>query len=146
MSAQVTIAKPVTQSAAKASKVVAQKVAAPEGVRFALQAGTARPQAGRALFAHTVGFMQASGMLIGGSVPRKLAREVLGDTAVAYHTKKGNLTAGEQVALTDDGTNFFAIRPADVDAVNAYSDFFTTGKVSSAMQKVGSDSFIRKVA
>lgn len=142
---QITIAKPAKNAPKAVTK--ANKDHALAAIKYTLQAGTARPQRGAALFAHTVGFFQASGMLINIPAPLAMARTILGDTAINYHVRKGNLAKTEAgLTLTDDGMNFFAIRPADVDAVNAYAEFFTTGKTEGLPLPVKSESFVTRVA
>ena len=134
----------VTKQAAKALKVQAPRESG--SIRFSLEPMTGRPSAGSKLFAHTAAFMLVSGLLEGKPVSRTVARQVIGDTAISYHAKRGNFEkTADGLMLTAKGETYFAERDADLEAVEAYAAFFVTGKVSEGMQRVNNEAFILPV-
>ena len=91
----------------------------------------ARPKAGAALFAHTHAFLVLSGIQAGGAYPKAKAVQVVGPTAVKYHTQNGNLEAtAEGLKLTPKGQAAFSVRPIDPEYLAAYTEVFTTGKTN----------------
>lgn len=132
--------KPAAKSAKPAAKSASKPAEAPVSneVKFHLVAGV-RPSSGGLMFAHTLAFLRASGLIEGGSIPAATARKVLGDTAVTHHTKKTAqmILDGASIKLSPTGGNYFSdrpsISPADVDA---YREILTTGKPDGRLVKV----------
>lgn len=96
----------------------------------------ARPGSGTALASYTSAWLALSGMDDGRAVPVKVLKQIAGDTAVAYHTRNGNLEkTPDGVKLTEAGFAHFGnmggqnrnIRP-DAEMVKGYAEMFTTGK------------------
>lgn len=104
---------------------------APKGISFAI-VDYARPKAGAALFAHTAAFLELSGLNAGTAYPKAKATQIIGQTAVKYHTGKGNIEqTADGVKLTDKGRAFFAARPAvDKELHAAFVEVLTEGKVN----------------
>lgn len=104
---------------------------APKGIAFAI-VDYARPKAGAALFAHTAAFLELSGLNAGAAYPKGKATQVIGQTAVKYHTGKGNIEqTADGVKLTDKGRAFFSARPAvDKELHAAFIEVLTEGKVN----------------
>lgn len=109
----------------------APAAAAPKTLAYAI-ADYARPKAGAALFAHTAAFFALSGINEGKAYPKAKAVQVIGQTAVKYHTGNGNLEhTAEGVKLTDKGRAFFAARPAvDPELFAAFESVLSTGAVN----------------
>jgi len=129
------VKKPVAKKVANAvAKPVAKKpktpIAAP--IKFSISIG--RPAAGRALFAHTMAFLELSGMYNGGIVDKAHAAKVIGATAIAYHlnTKKTFEMRQGGLAISSHGFDFFAARIIDGDldqgTCDIFKDVLTTGK------------------
>lgn len=104
---------------------------APKTLAFAI-ADYARPKAGAALFAHTAAFFALSGIADGKAYPKAKAVQVIGQTAVKYHTGNGNFEhTSEGVKLTDKGRAFFAARgAADPELFAAFSSVLSTGEIN----------------
>lgn len=136
----------ITKQTARNLKASATRTRTEETIKFILEPMAGRPAAGAKLFAHTAAFLLMSGVIEGKPVSRTLARQVIGDTAINYHTKRGNFEKGaDGLALTMKGEQYFAERDADMEAVNDYAEFFSTGKVGGNMQPVKNPAFILKV-
>lgn len=118
-------AKPATKASAKATAK-----AAPQGIKYAVS-DFARPQAGRALAAHTAAFLGLSGMATGDAVPRAFASKVIGARAVQYHTGNGNFEATpDGLKLTEKGEIFFMSRAIDPELLAAYESVMQSGAVN----------------
>lgn len=107
----------------------AQEVA--PSIKYAI-ADYARPKAGAALFAHTAAFLELSGLNAGQAYPKSKAAQIIGQTAVKYHSANGNFEqTAEGVKLTDKGRAFFAARPAvDKELHAAFVEVMTEGKIN----------------
>lgn len=152
MQKQITITKPATQASKPARSRTASKMAqakadkpaqqeapqqatqqaqeAPKGIAYGI-ADYARPQHGAALFAHTAAFLQLSGITDGKAYPKAKATQVIGATAVKYHSANGNLSqTADGLTLTDKGRAFFAARgEADKELLAAFTKVLTTGEL-----------------
>lgn len=108
-----------------------QAPAAPKTLAYAI-ADYARPKAGAALFAHTAAFFALSGIADGKAYPKAKAVQVIGQTAVKYHTGNGNFEhTAEGIKMTDKGRAFFAARPAvDPELYAAFESVLSTGAVN----------------
>lgn len=124
---------------AKSQNRKSSKSAATSAIRFVFPA--ARPSAGSALASYTAAWLQLSGLDSGATLPSKVAREIMGDTAYGYHTRKGNFEkTSDGVKLTEQGFEHFgnvtpnrAIRP-DPEMMKAYILTMETGKVSEMVK------------
>lgn len=121
------------------------------GVAFVLT-GSVRPGAGKHLFAHTEAFMQLMGMYDGKAVDRAQLTDIIGASAINYHTKtKGNFEAvKEGIKLTANGINFFKERALptsknnyDPKDVEAYKTMLSTGVMDGRLVK--NQAFIRAI-
>ncbi len=132
--AQTTVAKPANKPAksaqkpAKSAQKPAEKPAAAGAVFYVKD--SFRPAAGRMLFAYTMAWLQESGLIDGGSIPRADAIKLAGGTAIAYHTAKTGRMIDTKGALTlaPGGANFFADRGADAKDIEAYREMLRTGQ------------------
>jgi hypothetical protein len=108
----------------------AAQEAAPS-IKFAI-ADYARPKAGAALFAHTAAFLALSGINAGQAYPKSKAAQIIGQTAVKYHSANGNFEqTAEGLKLTDKGRAFFAARgETDKELLAAFTEVMTEGKVN----------------
>lgn len=134
--------KPVAK---KESAVVATVKAVP--VKYVITGG-ARPIAGRHLFAHTEALFQLAGMYEGGAVDRAHLADVIGASAIAYHTKKENfVTTAKGIELTAQGRNFFKARGLDnaydPKDVEAFKEMLSTGAMDGRLVK--NQEFIRAI-
>lgn len=121
-------AKPANKPAKSAQKPAAKPAAA--GAQFYVK-DSFRPAAGRMLFAYTMAWLQESGLIDGGSIPRADAIKLAGGTAIAYHTGKTNRMIDTKGTLTlaPGGANFFCDRPGiDAKDVEAYREMLRTGQ------------------
>lgn len=129
---QTQIAKPVAKAAAKAAaakkaapakkaatqKAATQKAAAPaaptNGAKFYVKA-SGRPGSGKGLFAYTAAWLQETGLIDGGSIPRAVAVQLAGATAIGYHvTSTGRfIDNGGQISLAPNAANAFMDRAHD---------------------------------
>lgn len=93
----------------------------------------ARPTSGNRLFAHTHAALSILGMLDAScpKVPASTVRTIMGDRAIAWHTKERNFVAGPDhtLSLSVEGRNKFTSRPVDGKLANAFVDMFLDGKV-----------------
>lgn len=118
---------------APVAPVVETPAVAPRVQQFVIASG--RPGSGSALYAHTRAFLELHGMLDGKTVSATLAKQTLGDSAVANHTKQFRFkTAGGQFQLTDIGLSHFsdanrADRQFDDKTKDLYIAALTTGAV-----------------
>lgn len=142
---QVTITKPAikpaTVSKAKpAIKSVAKPATVPQvsvnnsPIAYAI-VDYARPKAGAALFAHTSAFLKLSGMNEGKAYSRVKASQVVGNTAIKYHTLNGNFEATSAgLTLSSKGNAFFTARnashPVNPELEAAFIDVLTTGNIN----------------
>ena len=119
---------------AAAAKIEAAKIEAAKNattipaLKYAL-IDYCRPSAGGALFAHTQAFFELSGLSTGGAYAKAKALQVIGNTAIKYHSSNGNFETTDQgLKLTAKGQAFFAIRPINAELKNAFIEVMTTGK------------------
>ena len=128
---QATQATETTQETTQAPTQEPAPAAAPKTLAYAIE-DYARPHAGAALFAHTAAFFALSGIAEGKAYPKSKAVQVIGQTAVKYHTKNGNFEhTAEGVKLTDKGRAFFAARPAvDPELFAAFEAVLSTGELN----------------
>lgn len=97
----------VAHAAKKAAKpaVKAKKVFDTKDLHFVVRGDGARK-----LFAHTAAWLEMTGLIHGKSAPVELIR-ALGGSALAYHTKQGNMSQSQgMVSLTAKGLNKFKAR------------------------------------
>lgn len=74
------------------------------------------------LFAHTAAWLELSGLIHGKSAPVELIAD-LGGSALAYHTKQGNMQQSQgQVTLTSKGRDKFIARQAGGHGAYAQED------------------------
>lgn len=107
-----TKAKPATKTAPKGKTPAKTATKPAPGAQFAIRDGF-RPGAGRLLFAYTFAWLQETGLIDGGSIPRADAVRIAGATAIGYHVNNtGRLidNAGA-ISLAPSAANFFADRP-----------------------------------
>lgn len=98
---------------------------------------SARPGAGSKLFAYTMAWLQGSGLIDGGAIPRAQALKLAGQTAIQYHTTRTMRmvdTAG-MISLAPGAANFFADRHHDAKEREAYRAILTTGQPDGALIK-----------
>lgn len=96
---------------------------------------TARPVAGRALFAHTHAALTVTGMLQSScpAIPQSVVYTLMGNRAISYHLKQGNFEQAKDhgIRLTTSGLNKFRGRAAEghIDAkmANGYVGMFLDG-------------------
>lgn len=118
------------QTQTKGAKAAAS--AAPyAAIQYAMAVG--RPGQGQALFAHTLAFLDISGMLDGGACPRAIAAQVIGDSAITYHTNRtGHFTRTDKgLTLSDTGFAHFLARRHNEELAPLYVEFFKDGKVNA---------------
>lgn len=98
---------------------------------------TARPTSGTRLMAHTHAALTMLGMLDAScpAVPASSVRAVMGDRAIAYHTKEVNFETGPDhtLRLTPAGRNKFLTRTIDGGLANGFLSMFLDGKVDPAI-------------
>jgi len=98
---------------------------------------TARPTSGTRLAAHTHAALSILGMLdvTLPKVPVSAVRTIMGDRAIAWHTKQNNFVTGPDhtIGLTPAGRSNFLSRPVDGRVANAFTDLFLDGKVDEAV-------------
>lgn len=98
---------------------------------------TARPTSGSRLAAHTHAALSILGMLdvTLPKVPVAAVRTIMGDRAIAWHTKQNNFVTGPDhtIGLTPAGRSNFLARPVDGRVANAFVDMFIDGKVDEAV-------------
>jgi hypothetical protein len=141
---QVTIAKPASKPVTvNKAKPAAKQASKPVTVTQALSNSPiafaivdyARPNAGAALFAHTAAFLKLSGMQEGKAYPKAKASQVIGQTAIKYHTSNGNFEATSAgLTLSSKGNAFFMARnashPVNPELEAAFIDVLTTGNIN----------------
>lgn len=107
-----------------------------------------RPSAGAMLAAHTAVFIRHSGMDT-TPVPSRTVREVIGDTAIAWHMKQKNLVTVQDrrdpktdaliqkggIMLTPQGIVAFATRKLNAEYVSAYENVLTRGEADDRVLK-----------
>ena len=132
---QVQVQKPAAKSAKKAPAKTAPQIVAPVVTHY-IKDGF-RPGSGRALFAYTMAWLQVSGLIDGGSIPRATALKLAGSTAIKYHSEKTGrmVDDGTTVKLSPTGANFFADRPHDAKDREAYAAMLTTGQPDGRLIK-----------
>ena len=122
------------QEAAQPVQVEAAPVVIVKKIGFRIVGS--RPTAGAALFAHTQVFMSTTGMLTGAAVPSALVKAVMGDTAVAWHTKECNMEqTRDGLKLTESGLVKFQARKANPELVAAFEQVLIEGKPHDAVLK-----------
>jgi hypothetical protein len=96
-----------------------------------------RPMSGAKLFAHTAAFLDLSGISEKKPVARALAVRVMGQTAVKYHTERGNFHhAAEGLFLTVIGTEYLRkMRAVDPELRAAFVEVLSTGKPNDKVCK-----------
>lgn len=146
--AQATTTKPAAKTAKPAKTAPAVKTAKPAktaktaaktedktapatkpAALYAIRPGF-RPGSGHLLFAYTMAWLQETGLIDGGSIPRAHAVKFAGQSAVQYHTDKTGLfreTAG-RVSLAPGAANKFADRRHETDIREAYRGMIRTGQ------------------
>lgn len=122
-------AKPATEQSTKPATVGTSKP-----LSFAI-VDYARPKAGAALFAHTSAFLKLSGMNDGSAYPKAKASQIVGQTAIKYHTSNGNFeSTNVGIKLTSKGIAFFTARnashPINLELEAAFVDVLTNGTVN----------------
>ena len=98
---------------------------------------SARPGAGSKLFAYTMAWLQGSGLIDGGAIPRGQALKLAGQTAIQYHTTRTMRlvdTAG-MISLAPGAANFFADRHHDAKERETYRTILTTGEPDGSLIK-----------
>jgi hypothetical protein len=98
---------------------------------------SARPGAGSRLFAYTMAWLQGSGLIDGGAIPRGQALKFAGQTAIQYHTTRTMRlvdTAG-MISLAPGAANFFADRHHDAKERETYRTILTTGEPDGSLIK-----------
>lgn len=150
--AQVQITKPAAKTAAKTAPVKTAKPAATKtktAAKTEARTKTApatkteakpaelhyikdsfRPGSGAPLFAYTMAWLQASGLIDGGSIDRAAAVKFAGSTAIGYHTNKtGRMVDKDgRISLAAGGANFFADRHHSADQREAFANILKTGQ------------------
>lgn len=98
---------------------------------------TARPTSGTRLMAHTHAALTLLGMLDAScpAVPASSVRAIMGDRAIAYHTKEVNFETGPDhtLRLTPAGRNKFLSRTIDGGLANGFLSMFLDGTVDPAI-------------
>lgn len=124
-------AKPATATKAPAKVKNPPKAKKAPTLSFTIATG-GKPSAGARLFAFTQAVHDLTGMSKGGKVGRATLRVIMGDTAIAYHLRKGNyaLTADSMVYLTELGQATFALRAGKIlpSEYASFVEILTTGK------------------
>lgn len=122
-------AQEATQKLAGSTKAAAQVSTPSDRIAYALRDGF-RPSAGGMLFAYTYAWLQASGLIDGGSITRARAVSIAGSTAIDYHANKTGRfqTEGQSIKLAPGAANFFADRHHDPKIREAYARLLTTGE------------------
>jgi hypothetical protein len=119
----------VAQEAAPAPQEAAP-APVPAPVKLTHYLALGRPVAGVGLVAHTAAFMELTGISTEKAVPGALVRKVLGSSAVAYHTAKGNFAdTADGVKLTPLGSAHFALRTVSAEMKAGFVATLSTGKV-----------------
>ena len=127
MSKQVTVSKSSAKQAIAVTKPVAAKLA------YHLK-DSCRPGHGALLQAHTEAFLRLSGLVNGGRVPTTLAQTVLGKSAVAWHTKKGNFSITAQgLGLSETGEFAFGVRGVNEEFCAAYTAVMAEGTLQPSV-------------
>lgn len=88
-----------------------------------------RPTAGRMLYAHTMAFLELSGMLDLKPVPASTVRVCIGETAVKWHADR-MVSTDKGLRLTASGRDYFIQRGADKELVTAFTEVLSEGKTS----------------
>lgn len=131
-------AKPAQKAKAAPRAASAKKTGAKAGTvsaRFGL-AAFVRPQSGKALQCHTQAVLEFFGLDKGASANKRDLRNVMGDTAVAYHLKATVANFQEKdgmISLSVRGKTVFASRveafnDQDKALVKTFLSVMTTGK------------------
>ena len=124
------------------AKAPAVKVSA-KALAIKYQLGAARPNAGRKLFAFTEAVLQLLGLYDGQRINRDTLTEIVGATAVSYHTRnKPNMDdAKDGLGLTTHGEAFFKQRTIDglydLQDVEDYKAIMTGGQADNRLVKNG---------
>jgi hypothetical protein len=123
-------AAPTTQAAPVAPTADQIAPALPVAPKLTHYLALGRPVAGVGLVAHTAAFMELTGISTEKAVPGALVRKVLGSSAVAYHTAKGNFAdTADGVKLTPLGSAHFALRTVSAEMKAGFVATLSTGKV-----------------
>lgn len=132
--------RPAQKPVAKSESIVAKSVKV-IGVKFTLSTA-ARPTAGRTLRAYTEAALQLLGMYDGKAHDRATLVNIIGATAIAYHTKATNAftTTQDGIILTPGyGSDFFKVRAEmkefDEQDVKDFTTIMTTGKADGRLVK-----------
>lgn len=88
-----------------------------------------RPTAGARLYAHTLCALDLLGITTEKGAPRKVVTQAMGETAVAYHLRQGNMVhEADGIKLTDQGEmRFNAGRTSDPEAYEGFKHVMTKG-------------------
>ena len=112
-------------------------------MNFVITSG-ARPENGGRLAAHTEAFFICAGFYDGKAIDKTVMRDIIGGTAVSYHTKQGNFEATvEGYKMTAQGINKFKARKPDPKDVAGYVAIMTTGQIDDRLVK--NAGFVRAV-
>lgn len=133
------------------SKKSSSAVKTSSGVKFVITQA-ARPSAGTRLASYTEAWLQLTGLADGGSIPAAQAKEIMGDTAYGYHTRKGNFEkTADGFKLTAQGESHFGIgtnnrliRP-EPEMVKAYTETMSKGSTNEQVKNPGFIKPINKV-
>jgi hypothetical protein len=133
-----TSTKPAAKSApAKKTTKKAATVAA-NGAQFYIK-DSFRPGAGGLLFAYTAAWLQETGLVDGGAIPRADATKLAGATAIGYHVNDTGrfVDNGGMISLAPDAAPyFFEGRRTHADAQReAYREMLRTGKPDGTLIK-----------
>jgi hypothetical protein len=111
--------------------------ATPAAVRFVIRDGF-RPSAGTRLASHTAAVLGLTGMIDGAMIPAAELRQMIGDTAFGYHSRKGNIERTDKGAkLSEQGVLLFMARAGvDPEMIAAYETVLSTGKPDGNLIKV----------
>ena len=129
--APVKTAKPVTKTKTEAKTKTAPATkteAKPAELHYIKD--SFRPGSGAPLFAYTMAWLQASGLIDGGSIDRAAAVKFAGSTAIGYHTNKTGrmIDKDGRISLAAGGANFFADRHHSADQREAFATIIKTGQ------------------
>jgi hypothetical protein len=114
----------------------ATSTAVATSIRFVLKDGF-RPSAGARLASHTAAVLGLSGMIDGATVPAAELRQMIGDTAFGYHSRKGNIERTDKgCKLSNHGQQLFMARVGvDPEMIVAFERVLSTGKPDGNMVK-----------
>lgn len=101
---------------------------------FAIGQGC-RPVAGARLVAYTAAWLSMFALDSGKAAPRAALVKVAGQTAVAYHTRQGNMVqTADGITLTAKGKSVFAMRAIDAELKAAMMSVLKNGEPNKTAQ------------